>query len=457
MRRNELARSVYQVTPSPLNVLRPGVPRELKPAARSIWYVLATVAGEPEKAPDPVRTQQQNREYWNAIMGERAGAFALGPVGSKSTVVFGEMSSERRFEIFRVLRSRGFGEAQIPGPDDPIDFSYLHFTDPVWFDGFVFIGPASFEGAQFEGHSHSFQDAVFNTDVTFDDARFSGVFFGEKMTFAGYSSFKRATFCFGASFGNSEFLKGTSFDEAEFSEDANFNHCTFHGFAAFAGVLFKQLAEFGSATFQTSALFQRANFKSFVPLFFEANLPEYTVWHDVSWPKTPRDPVEALDHIQRYQRLALLMNGVEKFNDQRFFIRQEMRVQRRVEKWFPVGLMNLGYEAICGYGHGLTRVVMMWLVHMVLGAGVLCAAKIPKLTAEKTLWQATRESFSDFHLAFALSFGNAHGPLGLNRTFFAEVLKDWPWYQVVGPVQTVLGVIILFFLLLTIRNRFRMR
>ena len=47
--------------------------------------------------------------------------------------------------------------------------------------------------------------------------------------------------------------------------------------------------------------------------------------------------------------------------------------------------------------------------------------------------------------------------LGLNRSFFEDALKDWPWYGVVGPVQTVLGVIILFFLLLTIRNRFRMR
>ena len=76
---------------------------------------------------------------------------------------------------------------------------------------------------------------------------------------------------------------------------------------------------------------------------------------------------------------------------------------------------------------------------------------------DATLWQSTRMAFSDFYLAFALSFGNAHGPLGLNGTFFKNAIEDWPCYGVVGPVQTVLGVIILFFLLLTIRNRFRMR
>ena len=93
----------------------------------------------------------------------------------------------------------------------------------------------------------------------------------------------------------------------------------------------------------------------------------------------------------------------------------------------------------------------------VVGAVVLSSAKIPALMDDATLWQSTRMAFPDFYLAFALSFGNAHGPLGLNGTFFKNAIENWPCYGVVGPVQTVLGVIILFFLLLTIRNRFRMR
>ena len=119
--------------------------------------------------------------------------------------------------------------------------------------------------------------------------------------------------------------------------------------------------------------------------------------------------------------------------------------------------MNWLYDFICGYGYGLTRVVVLWLVHMMLGAVALCGSRIGTLKGEGTLWQAIRESFSEFHVAFALSFGNAHGPLGLNGTFFKDALSDWPRYDVIGPVQTVFGVILLFFLLLTIRNRFRMR
>ena len=185
-------------------------------------------------------------------------------------------------------------------------------------------------------------------------------------------------------------------------------------------------------------------------------LHEYTEWHDAKWPQTPAEPDEARDQIQRYQRLARLMNGLEKPYDQHFFFRKELHVQRRIERWNlvlwmnPVFWMNLVYEGICDYGYGLGRVVVLWLVHMTLGAVALCASRVGTLTDKKTLWQATHEAFSDFHVAFALSFGNAHGPLGLNRSFFEDALKDWPWYWpwygVVGPVQTVLGVIILFFL-----------
>ena len=58
-----------------------------------------------------------------------------------------------------------------------------------------------------------------------------------------------------------------------------------------------------------------------------------------------------------------------------------------------------------------------------------------------------------------MSFSNAHGFLNLTDRFFKDVLegKDWAWHAGVGGLQAVLGVIFLFFLLLTIRNLFRMR
>ena len=49
----------------------------------------------------------------------------------------------------------------------------------------------------------------------------------------------------------------------------------------------------------------------------------------------------------------------------------------------------------------------------------------------------------------------------LNRNFLEKAIKSWSedllLFNIIGSVQTVVGVILLFFLLLTIRNRFRMR
>ena len=67
---------------------------------------------------------------------------------------------------------------------------------------------------------------------------------------------------------------------------------------------------------------------------------------------------------------------------------------------------------------------------------------------------------NDLPDAFKISFGNAHGLLELNQNVFQDTVKAWeknPGFDVIAAIQLVLGVIILFFLLLTIRNRFRMR
>ena len=174
----------------------------------------------------------------------------------------------------------------------------------------------------------------------------------------------------------------------------------------------------------------------------------------------PSDEDQALDQIKRYQRLALLMIRQEKSEDQRMFVRQEMRVRRRVDGWFPVGLMNLAYALVCDYGHGVRRIAVLWLAHMLWGAIALCISKCISSMDQEPVLQAMRESLSEFASAILVSIGNAHGLLGLNDQFFGEAVKafkDVPWYNGIGAFQTIVGVILLFFLLLTIRNRFRMR
>ena len=438
--------------------------RERRPAAECIWYVLATIAGEPHHLGHIGPMTDQNQYYWNGLMNDRLPTIGgLGMTRLKLNHDLPTLTPQDRQTIRTALDTRGFAGVDIPHVNSPIDFLHVDFPDFVCFKEFVFVGLTTFDGARFPGLIHLFLGTAFASGVTFNGAGFYGKFIGMQAQFSERACFIGATFHQTATFSHCLFRGNTEFVGARFIGAARFNQCEFGLDARFADAVFENQADFRSARFEGPTHFQRTDFKSFVPGFFDAMLHEYTEWHDAKWPQTPAEPDEARDQIQRYQRLARLMNGLEKPYDQHFFFRKELHVQRRIERWNlvlwmnPVFWMNLVYEGICDYGYGLGRVVVLWLVHMTLGAVALCASRVGTLTDEKTLWRATHEAFSDFHVAFALSFGNAHGPLGLNRSFFEDALKDWPWYGVVGPVQTVLGVIILFFLLLTIRNRFRMR
>ena len=319
-------------------------------------------------------------------------------------------------KIADVLERRGFGLGRsIPSYSVPTDFSNLTFQGETWFTGFLFLGKTNFDNARFE------------SPVVFSDACFEGV---------------------------------TSFAGAKFDGDARFERCTFADAVMFRDTEFHGMVNFNRVDIQGSCVFQHANFNETVPGFFGATLPEYTIWHGAEWSKVPTGANQALYQMQAYQRLARMMNGLEKFDDQRMFVRQEMRVRRRVDGWFPVGLMNLAYELICDYGFDLRRAVVLWLAHILSGAAALCLSKFVESMNQGSEWGAMRESFSEFHTACLLSFGNAHGLLDLNDNFFGGAQKLWkdvPWFEGIGAAQTILGVIILFFLLVTIRNRFRMR
>ena len=432
--------------------------RELRPACVSVWYVLATIYGEPEQTNDPRATQMRNREFWNALMGRRR------PMPAGIETAFGqiiglpEWTETHDSRMLEALHERGLGGVRVPDANGIVDFSFIHFSDDTSFEGFVFVGPTTFRGAKFGGQSHNFNNTVFFEPTTFKDAEFLGEFAGSDMKVNGILCFDEATFHLNAQFDGSRFGNVSLFNSTTFEGDAAFQRCKFADAVMIRDAEFHAMANFNEVEIQGSCVFQHAKFNDTVPGFFGATLPECPIWYGAKWPNVPTDANQALYQMQAYQRLVRMMNGLEKFDDQHMFVRQEMRVRRRTENR-SVGFMNHAYELICDYGFGLGRILAIWAGHIVAGAALLF---MPKLTTTlrdgaEPGWQGAKESMIDFVLALVLSFTNAHGPLGLYRTYFQEELQDWPWLIWIGPVQTVLGVIILFFLLLTIRNRFRMR
>ena len=174
----------------------------------------------------------------------------------------------------------------------------------------------------------------------------------------------------------------------------------------------------------------------------------------------PDDANEAREQVQYYQQLALVMNKLEKPDDRHLFFRQEMRARLRAEGWSSTSAGNWLYQRTCDYGYGLARISAFWFGHLVFGATLICAARTIGSAQNGLSWQTVYEFMRDLPQAFAISFSNAHVFFGLDRGFLQDTIKDWagvPFFNLIGGVQTVSGTVLLFFLLLTIRNRFRMR
>ena len=155
-----------------------------------------------------------------------------------------------------------------------------------------------------------------------------------------------------------------------------------------------------------------------------------------------------------------MMNKLEKPDDRHLFFRQEMRARRRAEGPSIASGMNWLYKFVCDYGHGLPRISALWFGHLVTGAILLFAIRVVGLPENELTRQMAYKFMHDLPQAFVISFSNAHPFFGLNNGFLQDTIKDWEgvsFFNLIGASQTVMGTVLLFFLLFTIRNRFRMR
>ncbi len=430
-------------------------------ASDSIWYVLATVAGEPTSVGDVNSIGQQNRYYWNGLMAHRIAMYGGSiEMSLGHDVTCPTLTDDEHRTIRRALDARGFRGVSIPHVNSPVDFSNKEFDGLVCFTGFVFGGEVRFNNARFSGGTVLFNDATFAGSVTFDGAEFQRDAVFMSAEFASVTSFQGTKFFVPTFFSSAKFFHNTSFAESKFLHDVYFNSVMFQRQVRFSQVLFAREADFRSAEFTGPTHFDGTNFETLVPGFFEATLYEYTDWHDSKWPMVPSDPDASRRQVQYYQRLGLLMNRLEKRSEQHFFFRTEMRAQRQAEGWTIAGLMNWLYEFICDYGYGLHRVGSLWVGHIGIGAVAMSAARIFGSPEDCSSWSKAHDFISFLPEALWISFSNAHALLGLNKGFLQEAIKSWsdtPMFNAIGSIQTALGVVLLFFLLLTIRNRFRMR
>ena len=423
----------------------------LKPREKNPWYVLATIFGEHDGLIDDVLAAN-NRQAWNSWMHyESAGTVQSAMVSAADFERVGTepWSSLRADIIDRFRRRTGFDEVP-PNLTSHADLSGLYNPNASSFRGFVFPGRCYFEKAHFRDKA-DFTEAVFLDECDFREARWeSGSTLFEDVAFHGMVRFSKAVFHQEASFRRSDFRDFASFERAAFCKWVDFGRTNFHYAAVFCDSDVQNEVSFRSTRFGDLTDFRGAVFRHSAPMMHSCELYQDArfSYEPRGWPEPQSDTAE--DDKSSYARLRQLMNELHRPDEEYFFLRREMRCKALLdEPWERIWTQL--YGVVSDYGYSVWRPILALLVVVTVGWLLIVAA----FAWNAVLADGTRTGWE----ALGLSFANTFSFLGFSRLYFgADYVALLPaWMKVLGALQTILGVIFLFFLGLGLRNRFRLR
>ena len=394
------------------------------------------------------------------------------------------------FEGVKFLDDVDFSEVTLDSTRN-IDFSGAEFWGETRFFKAKFLHDANFRDTKFE-YSTYFDNAIFRSNAIFSGAIFSQSTDNDNKP-SSWNFFTGVEFECGAHFDDAVFIRPIDFSSSIFHYLASFTCTKFCNKTNFHQVEFKHEADFQSAVFECPANFNNASFNAVTsfyqaafnqpPKFFETKLHEDTNFGNIDWAraelsyipnkgiktwftKAPKkhatDPkdheITNLDSaIHAWDRLALMMSKREKHFQRHKFYRLRMRAQRWKDGLCLSSMMNWLFDKSSDYGWSIQHALFWWFGHWFIMSIILFCGALPSSSKSETL--------SVFWDCVITSFANAHAFLGLASEGgylykFKHNLVDTSgigWIlSMVGVVEAIIGPILLFLVLLTIRNRFRL-
>ncbi len=317
----------------------------------------------------------------------------------------------------------------------------------ISFRNAIFLDKTNFSQVTFDSMV-LFENATFTLDVNFENSKFNkGASFQEAL-FKESAQFTETNFQQNAYFYKAIFEEDANFQDSHFQNNAIFHETTFKGHSDFTNTIFSKMVSFQKTEWKFRALFTRCQFEECPPAFFKAEIHPDTDWRKIILPKRILETKENTyaSHANIYENLARHMEDIGRGHDRHFFYRYEMQAREKTGElsWFGNKISRI-YGGLWDYGHGIGKAASWWGGNILLGWLVLFCTLIFKV--DESIGSAIGK-------ALVHSFANAHAFLGLRRTFLGGD-TTLNLFNAIGYVQAVFGVIFLFFLLLTLRNRFR--
>ncbi len=385
------------------------------------------------------------------------------------------MPEELTFYINNLIKTLGN-----PTEISKINFSTLTYDKTHSFSNFIFPVDVFFNDAEFTDDADFkntlfIKDAFFNDAELFNDAHFTNAKFLKNAFFNG------ATFHETADFEDAEFHENTS----HYKETAKFRNTTFSKIANFRNAAFWGYANFKGSKLKGRAFFQDADFKYHAPRFYDATFNNEITWTGIKLPYFTEAKVDRYEkngndfklvkcdecgeyftcvkcekvikknHKRRieenqnsYENTSILLKEANRYHDQHFFFRQEMRCRRWLGSFFNCSMYWI-YQLSADYGYGAGRALLGWFVHILGGALMLSGIRY---------FNCPSLSLDDFGCSLGISLSNSHAFFfnGTRLEKCYESFQTLPWFNVIWGVQTIMGTLLIFLVLLTLRVRFRL-
>lgn len=463
---------------------------EKTPANENVWNLLATAYGSDHK---------KNQRIWNSWSCKNCTPDEIASLSKSLKCNIGDFrpwSEDEVQHIKGVIKAAKGDGAEIPNPDDIIDFSGLVFENDANFSRFIFSNIVKFTKTEFR-QSAVFGRCIFTKNAIFDHAKFerganfintcfreqahfmhahiigSGNFSGAEIK--GLANFNGVIFEGGVNFNASQFEATTFFTDTVFHQEAHFIEAKFgfekkdRGEICFVGVKFLDRAYFDEAIFYQNSGFIRCDFTHptrFYKTKFAHRYPEFgsTFFHQNTvfsegnefWPtKAHLDDnnvnVANVKETCSKIRHLLASNGLS--SAAHFFFRREMAAERK-NSVFWVRLPYCFYGAFSNYGQSISKplfwLVVLWAIGAAAFAGYFssCCPVAPLQDILDPIWTGIGTSFSNVFPLF-----------GLRGSFMNnEIAVELPMcLKYISAAQTVFSLPLIFLLGLGLRNRFRLR
>ena len=361
------------------------------------------------------------------------------------------------------------------------DFSKAAFPGSVDFIKAAFSGSAGFIEAAFKDYA-MFNEAAFSDYAMFNEAAFSGYAGFIEAAFKGDAIFSKAAFSDDAEFGEAAFKGSARFQKAVFSKTARFMQTSFDGLTYFDNCLFKGDTNYRAAQVSRTFLLSGARFEQ-TPNFIQARFAEAPSLHDIhiksqSSRVTRLASVKALlkddaELAARWRALKKLSVAAHDHDSELRFFKGEVFAKRRL---FFVGLL---YSLFSDFGRSALRPLLLWALGVfgfawcyfsqaggrwadVLNWSLPCDAGTGNavtaalgLSLRNALLLPGGGSAARLDQIYACLYGIHDSAAGELPARLRLVIPDAVAFA--GVMQSLLSAVMIFLLLLALRNHFRIK